>query len=70
MFYVYNLYSSTLDQWCIGQSVNLYDRIFRPNNLGSKSMKKANEWILKYKEVYGSGEEVLMRENQIKNRNM
>ncbi|MBX3255554.1 MAG: GIY-YIG nuclease family protein, partial [Chitinophagaceae bacterium] len=40
---VYILYSSTLDQYYIGHTQDMADRIFRHNNSGSKSTKKAND---------------------------
>ena len=39
-YHVYILYSKTLDQYYIGQTENLTDRIFRHANSGSKSTKK------------------------------
>ena len=41
-FIVYILYSSAPDQYYIGHTENIGDRILRHNNSGSKSAKKAN----------------------------
>ena len=67
-FYVYILYSSLLNQYYIGHRENLEDRIFRHNNSGSKSTKKANDWLLKYTEEFESREQAARRELEIKNK--
>ncbi len=66
MFFVYIIYSPELDQFYIGQSQNLEDRLFRHNNSGSKSTKKAKDWVLKYTETFLTRSEVVQRETQIK----
>ena len=54
-FYVYILYSVAIDQYYIGHTSNLSDRLFRHMNSGSKSTKKANDWKLVYKEEFSQG---------------
>jgi putative endonuclease len=49
-FHVYIIYSATLDQYYIGQTQDVADRLFRHNNSGSKSTKKAKDWKLVYEE--------------------
>ena len=66
MFYVYILYSQSLDRYYVGQTENLNDRIFRHTNSGSKSTKAANDWGLKHKEEFNSRSEALKRESEIK----
>ena len=66
IFYVYILYSSSLDQYYIGHTENLQDRIFRHNNSGSKSTKKANDWEMKYTEAFESRSAAMHRELEIK----
>jgi putative endonuclease len=66
MFYVYILYSQSLDRYYVGQTENLNDRIFRHTNSGSKSTKAANDWVLKHKEEFNSRSEALKRESEIK----
>ena len=66
MFYLYIIYSSSLDQYYIGQTKNLSDRLYRHTNSGSKSTKKAKDWVLKYTEVFESRSEAVLRESQIK----
>jgi putative endonuclease len=51
-FFVYILYSPTIDQYYTGYTNDLNDRIFRHVNSGSKATKKANDWQLIYKEMY------------------
>jgi putative endonuclease len=65
-FYVYILYSTSLNQYYIGHTENLQDRIFRHTNSGSKSTKKANDWIVKYTEQFESRKEAMERELEIK----
>ena len=67
-FYVYILYSSSLDQYYVGQTENLEDRIFRHTNSGSKSTKRTDDWILKYAEEFDSRSEAIHRELEIKNK--
>ena len=55
-----------MDQYYVGQTQNIIERLYRHNNSGSKSTKKANDWQLKYSEVYASRSEVVKRETAIK----
>ena len=63
---VYIIYSSSLDQYYVGKSENLEERLFRHNNSGSKSTKKANDWELVYTEIYQSNSDAVKRELAIK----
>ena len=65
-FYVYILYSPDLNQYYIGHTENLKDRIFRHTNSGSKSTKKADDWILVYSEEFFLRKEAMHRELEIK----
>ena len=65
-FYVYILYSPDLNQYYIGHTENLKDRIFRHANSGSKSTKKADDWILVYSEEFFLRKEAMHRELEIK----
>ena len=65
-FYVCIIYCSSLDQYYIGQSENLQDRIFRHKNSGSKSTKKVNDWKLVYSETFETRAEAMHRETEIK----
>ena len=67
-FFVYILYSPLLDQYYIGHTSNLDDRLFRHGHSGSKATKKANDWKLVYKEGYETKSEAYNREMEIKNK--
>jgi putative endonuclease len=58
-FHVYILYSKSIDQYYIGHTAEIHDRLFRHNNSGSKSTKKANDWELFYKENFQAGQKLL-----------
>ena len=64
--FVYILYSAKLDQYYIGHSSDLADRLFRHLNSGSKATKKAKDWILVYKEEFESKSLAYKRELEIK----
>ena len=66
MYKVYIIYSKVIDQYYIGQTSNLENRLYRHNNSGSKSTKKANDWVLKYSEEYQTRGEAMKRESEIK----
>jgi putative endonuclease len=51
-FDVYIIYSESIDQYYIGDTESIDDRLFRHNNSGSKSTKKTNDWKLVYTEVF------------------
>jgi putative endonuclease len=63
---VYIIYSSLLDQYYIGHSENLEDRLFRHNNSGSKYTKRAGDWKLVYSNGLSNKAEASKREIQIK----
>ena len=66
MFLVYIIYSPALDQYYIGQTADLEDRLFRHNNSGSKATKKTNDWQLVHTEEFTTRRDALIRENEIK----
>ena len=65
-FYVYILFSATLNRYYIGHTGQLSDRLFRHSNSGSKSTKATNDWVLAYSETYPTRGEAIKRENYIK----
>ena len=65
-FYVYILFSATLNRYYIGYTGQLSDRLFRHSNSGSKSTKATNDWVLAYSETYPTRGEAMKRENYIK----
>jgi putative endonuclease len=66
MFFTYIIYSIKIDQYYIGQTENLENRLIRHNNKGSKSTKKTNDWVIKYTEVFCTRVLALKRETEIK----
>lgn len=66
MYYVYILYSLSLDKYYIGQTQDLNHRIFRHTNSGSKSTKGTNDWLLKHHESFDTRGEATKRESEIK----
>ncbi len=67
-YHVYILYSQSLDQYYVGHSADMEDRIYRHKNSGSKSTKKAADWEVKYTEAFESRSEAMQRELEIKNK--
>ncbi len=65
-YYVYITYSVTADAYYVGQTQNINDRLLRHNNSGSKSTKKADDWILKYSEEHLTRSAAMRREAEIK----
>ena len=66
LYKVYILYSTSLDQYYIGHSQDVTDRVFRHNNSGSKATKKTNDWKLVYTESFNSKASANKREMEIK----
>ena len=66
MFSVYIIYSNKIDQYYIGQTENIENRLYRHNNNGSKSTKKANDWVLIYTEEFPTRVLAVNREAEIK----
>ena len=65
-FYTYIIYSASLNQYYIGHSEKLEDRLSRHINSGSKATKKANDWKLVYTESFETRSEAYRREVEIK----
>jgi putative endonuclease len=65
-YLVYIIYSVCLDQYYIGHTENIQDRLFRHNNSGSKSTKKANNWRLVYTQQFDNKSAANHRELEIK----
>jgi len=66
MFSVYIIYSFKIDKYYIGQTENIENRLYRHNNNGSKSTKKANDWVLKYAEEFPTRVLAMKREAALK----
>ncbi|WP_075164042.1 GIY-YIG nuclease family protein [Microscilla marina] len=65
-FYVYILYSPSLDRYYVGFTQNLSSRLARHNSGGSRATKPGIPWELKYSEVYETRSEAMVRERAIK----
>ena len=65
-YIMYIIYSPSFNQFYIGHTSDLKDRLFRHNNSGSKSTKKTNDWIIKYTELFSSKAKAATRELEIK----
>ena len=66
MFTVYILYSSTLDSYYVGFSVNLEDRLRRHNSYSKGYTGRAKDWCVVYREVYEDKATAMSREKEIK----
>ncbi|WP_460566435.1 GIY-YIG nuclease family protein [Flaviaesturariibacter terrae] len=67
-YWVYILHSSTLNQYYVGHTADLEDRLLRHRNSGSKSTKKAHDWQLVYRQSFPTRSEAMQREQAIKSR--
>ena len=65
-FFVYIIYSASLDGYYVGHTADLADRLYRHRNSGSRSTKRAADWQLMYSEAYPSRSSASMREREIK----
>ena len=66
MYKVYIIYSKQVDQYYTGQTSDLENRLNNHNSSGSKSTKKASDWVLKYSEEFQTRGEAVKRESEIK----
>ena len=67
MFKLYILYSTKIDQYYIGSTGDILDRLSRHNAGRSAATKKgAPDWIVMYTENYETRLEAVQREMQIK----
>jgi putative endonuclease len=63
MYFVYILYSTSIDKFYIGQTQDVNNRLrehVEYKNLG------ANDWIIKHTEQYNTRSEAMKRETEIK----
>jgi putative endonuclease len=65
-YYVYILYSETINQYYVGQTQNVEERLQQHRNSRSKSTKKASDWVLVYSEVFAFRTDAVNRESEIK----
>ncbi len=64
--FVYIIYSKAIDRFYVGQTENLEDRLFRHNNSGSKSTRRANDWRFVHFEEFPDRSAAVNRETEIK----
>ena len=65
-FFVYIIYSKSIDKYYIGYTRDLTLRVFRHNDGWSRSTKAGIPWILVYYEEFETKSEAIKRENYIK----
>ena len=66
MFSVYILFSAILNQYYVGHTQNIDERLERHNSGSSLSTKKGRPWILLYTETFDTRSEAMIREKAIK----
>jgi putative endonuclease len=65
-FYVYILFSSTLDRYYVGYSSDLISRLDEHNLGATRSTRPGRPWKLVYMEKFSNKSAAIKRENQIK----
>ena len=65
-YFVYILYSGSLDLYYIGSSENPEERLKRHLGLHRGFTGKVKDWCIKYTELWESKTEALKRERQLK----
>ena len=65
-FYVYAIYSSSLDTIYIGQTKDLLKRLHDHKHGYSPYTSRAKDWQLFYKEIVSTRTDALKREKQLK----
>jgi putative endonuclease len=65
-FYVYIIYSPLLDKYYIGYTSDLEKRLTEHNAGISLFTSKADDWELKYSEIFSNRESAIQREKAIK----
>jgi putative endonuclease len=66
MFYVYIIFSKSLNKYYVGSCQNIEERLDDHLNSRSKYIKSAKDWVLKYSKIFSSRSEAYQREIQIK----
>ena len=69
MFYVYIIYSQTLDIFYKGFTENLEKRIFEHQNGMSRFTSQNNNWVLVYSKKFETKKDALIEEKRIKKLN-
>ncbi len=66
MYFVYILYSKTIDKYYIGQTADIKERIMRHQNSPTRFTARANDWQIVYTEEYATRSDAVKRESQLK----
>ncbi|MBP6558234.1 MAG: GIY-YIG nuclease family protein [Flavobacterium sp.] len=66
MFYLYIIYSQSLNKYYVGSCQSIEERLDDHLNSRSKYTKSAKDWMLKYSETFSSRSQAYQREMQIK----
>jgi putative endonuclease len=67
MFHTYIIFNSNINQYYIGSTNNIEDRLYRHNAGQNKATKKgAPDWQLVYSEEFNTRSEAVQREMKIK----
>ena len=65
-YYVYILFSPSIDSFYVGVTANLDQRIIKHNNNHRGFTAKTNDWAIVYSELFDNKSHALIREKQIK----
>ena len=65
-FFVYILFSESLNRYYVGSTSNLIERLRKHNSNHKGFTGKASDWKVVYKELYNTHSKALSREKQIK----
>ena len=68
LFFVYIIYSSSLDKYYIGYTTDLTKRLNEHNTGVSVYTSKASDWVLKYQDSFPERELAMKREKEIKSK--
>ena len=65
-FYLYIIYSTSINKYYVGHSNNLPERLKKHNSNHKGYTGKANDWVIVYSEIHNSKESAYRREREIK----
>jgi putative endonuclease len=66
-YYVYILFSKSLNKYYIGSTSNIEDRLKKHNHIHRGYTAAGQPWILVYSEFFDNKAHALLREKQLKN---
>ncbi len=65
-YFIYILFSKSINQYYVGHTQDLTERLNRHKTSRNKSTKKATDWELVYHETFDTRSEAMVRELEIK----